>query len=113
MRSIFLTVLLGVYVVQSRAVAQTQDALNVERGTSYVPSRTAVINQSGSLDGAQGHLEDCVMVSGYAVRCGVQTGDSLQGTPDGANRNFTVSARPDAETLQVFRNGILMSAPND
>lgn len=92
-------------------------ALRPLRGTGYAPSRAAVINSSGQVDGAAGGSSDCIHVDGSSGACGsaggsgyaaYADGENPTGTVDGANRTFTLRFSPSpSASLALYRNGIL------
>ena len=96
-------------------------ALNLRAtiGTGYTPSRAAVIDGTGALDGAVGNAGDCLHVDGTSGPCGSSGGASStlvfvdgelpSGTVNGINTTFQLgnNAVP-AASLNLFRNGILM-----
>ncbi|MGI8745140.1 MAG: hypothetical protein ACR2NN_21725 [Bryobacteraceae bacterium] len=95
-------------------------ALNIRPslGTGFTPSRAAVINQSGAIDGALGNLLDCVHVDGTAGPCGATgppnpstgfvDGETPAGAIDGTNQSFVLSNTPNPPaSLELFRNGLL------
>jgi len=97
-----------------------QTALNarVSAGPGFVTSRAAIINASGSLDGATGNLTDCVHVDGTSGQCGGGGGSSAStvfadgeipsGVVNGSNASFTLANTPNpSASLTVFRNGLL------
>ena len=86
-------------------------------GTGYTPSRTAVINATGALDGAIGSPGDCVHVDGTSGACGSTTtttsspvfvdGEIPVGVVNGANAVFSLGGAPaPATSLAMFRNGL-------
>lgn len=95
-------------------------ALNVRPtlGTGFTPSRAALINASGSLDGVIGNLSDCVHVDGSAGPCGTSAvnasaafvdGEIPSGTINSSNAVFTLATAPDPpSSLTLFRNGLLL-----
>lgn len=92
------------------------------QGTAYAPSRTAIINASGALDAAIGNLGDCVHVDGTSGACGGGTtavstfvdAETPGGAVNGLNTTFTLNNTPSpAESLKLYRNGLLMSAGPD
>jgi hypothetical protein len=85
------------------------------KGNSFLASRTAVINTSGSLDGAIGNPGDCVRVDGTSGPCGDANAiffvdsENPSGILDGTNRVFTLAGVPaNGGSLHLFRNGILL-----
>jgi hypothetical protein len=95
-------------------------ALNVRPtiGTGYTPSRAALINAAGSIDGAIGNLSDCLHIDGSAGPCGAAStnpsagfadGEIPSGTIDNSNMVFTLVSAPDPpSSLTLFRNGLLL-----
>ncbi|HTS61468.1 MAG TPA: hypothetical protein VMH28_05565 [Candidatus Acidoferrales bacterium] len=89
------------------------------KGPGYAAGRVAVVNATGSLEGAVGSATDCVHVDGSSGPCGgVQPSfidnDALTGLVDGANSTFTLSAVPSpVGSLALYRNGILLQAIQD
>jgi len=101
-----------------------QAALNLRpaQGTGFLPSRTAVINVLGGIDGAVGNLTDCMHVDGTSAACGTGSGGSTSfvdaetpgGTLDGVNTIFTLANIPNPSTsLSLYRNGLLLSQALD
>ncbi len=88
------------------------------KGDGFANARTAVINQSGALNGAVGNARDCVHVDGTSGPCGsgggsgglsFVDGETPSGTINGVNTNFTLSAIPSpAASLNLFLNGLLL-----
>jgi hypothetical protein len=111
--------------VQIADVVGLQSALNLRptSGAGFAVSRAAVINASGSLDGAVGNLTDCVHVDGTAGPCGEGAAASAAGfvdtevpagAQDGSNRTFTLASAPNpASSLAVYRNGLLLRQNGD
>lgn len=101
-------------------VTGLQNALNIRptSGTAFAISRTAVINSTGSLDGAVGSLGDCLHVDGTSGACGDSSDfiddETPSGTTNGTNPVFTLSGTPVIQTstsppqasLLLFRNGL-------
>ncbi len=91
----------------------TELSIRPIRGTGFVPSRTAVINDTGQIDGASGELSDCVRVDGTSGPCGDTVpifvdSETPSGTVDGSNTTFTLSSPPSpTASLALFRNGVL------
>jgi len=105
-------------------VVGLQSALNLllSMGPNFGVARTAVINASGSIDGAIGNLTDCIHVDGTSGACG--TGGSSgtgfvdaeipSGTLDGANATFTLANTPSpSNSTAVYRNGLLLKQTGD
>ncbi|HYP05636.1 MAG TPA: hypothetical protein VER03_05320 [Bryobacteraceae bacterium] len=85
------------------------------KGSGFIPSRAAVINTAGALDGAVGDPSDCIRVDGTSGPCGVASqltfidAEVPGGTMNGVNRYFTLAAEPATPgSLHLFRNGVLM-----
>lgn len=94
------------------------------QGVGYTLGRTAVINNSGQIDGASGSLADCVHVDGSSGPCGSGGGGGVSGnfadaeTPAGiinsSNTTFLLAHAPDPSgSLMLFRNGLRMAAGVD
>jgi len=94
------------------------------KGTGYVPGRAAVVNSAGMIDSASGNLGDCVHVDGSSGPCGSAGGTSSNvayadsetpsGAVNGVNATFTLLNAPSpAASLELFRNGILMTPGSD
>lgn len=113
--------------LQITDITGLQSALNIRptEGTSFAVSRAAVIDSTGALDGATGNLSDCVHVDGTTGPCGTVSGGSTGsgtfvdaefpvGTMDGTNAAFTLANAPaPPASLELFRNGLLLSQGND
>ena len=92
------------------------------KGPGFTVSRTAVINDTGQLEGALGTSSDCVHVDGSSGACGSGGGSSVTfvdkeaptGAIDGANLLFAIANAPSpASSLHLFRNGLLQKAGFD
>jgi hypothetical protein len=89
------------------------------KGPGYAPGRVAVVDSTGSLEGATGNPSDCVRVDGSTGPCGGSPpgfvdGESLSGTVDGSNITFNLSTVPNpASSLAVYRNGMLQQLGQD
>lgn len=104
-------------------VTGLQAALNVRpvEGTTYAISRTAIIDNTGAIDGAVGNLSDCMHVDGTSGSCGTSGGSAgfvdaeiPGGAANGSNTSFTLANAPSpALSLELFRNGLLMSQGGD
>ena len=102
-----------------------QNALNIRltSGTAFALSRAAVINSTGSIDGAVGNLSDCLHVDGTSGACGgggsgstgtFIDGETPMGTLDGSNTTFTLANTPIPSTsVAIFRNGLLLQQGTD
>jgi hypothetical protein len=91
-------------------------------GPHFGVARTAVINASGSIDGAIGNLSDCVHVDGTSGACGGSGSSGTGfidaeipgGTLDGVNATFTLANTPNPSTsTAVYRNGLLLKQSGD
>ena len=90
------------------------------KGPGYTNSRTAVISDTGQLEGVLGSPSDCVRVDGTSAPCGGGGSATFVdqevpgGLVDGANTVFTLANAPVPSTsLHLFRNGILQKAGFD
>ncbi|HYL39041.1 MAG TPA: hypothetical protein VEV17_24200 [Bryobacteraceae bacterium] len=111
--------------VQITDVVGLQSALTIRptEGAGFSIARAAVINATGSIDGATGNLSDCLHVDGTSGACGsasaTTTGTFVDaeapgGTLDGVNATFTLMKAPNpALSLQIFRNGLLLRPGGD
>jgi hypothetical protein len=114
--------------VQITDVTGLQNALNIRltAGTGFAISRAAVINSTGSIDGAVGSLSDCLHVDGSAGACGsggsgssgpsgsFVDGEIPSGTLDGVNNTFTLANTPNPPaSVALFRNGVLLRQGTD
>jgi hypothetical protein len=86
------------------------------KGPGFSNSRTAIINDTGQIEGAVGTATDCVHVDGTSGACGggggstinFVDGESPGGVVDGSNVTFTLANAPSPSTsLHLFRNGIV------
>jgi hypothetical protein len=85
------------------------------KGPGFSNSRTAIINDTGQIEGAVGTGTDCMHVDGTSGACGAGgstitfvDGEMPGGAVDGANATFTLANTPSpATSLHLFRNGIL------
>jgi len=114
----------AVTIVQISDVSGLQSALNLRpsMGPAFTVSRSAVINASGSIDGASGNLTDCLHVDGTSGSCGTTSsagtsfidGEIPTGTMDGVNATFTLSNTPNpASSVALYRNGLLLKQTGD
>lgn len=105
-------------------VVGLQSALNIRpsMGAGFSVSRSAVINASGSIDGAVGNLTDCLHVDGSSGACGSggSTGTGFidaevpAGILDGLNNTFTLANTPNpGSSVAVYRNGLLLRQTGD
>ena len=82
------------------------------KGPGFSNSRTAVISDTGQLEGALGSASDCVRVDGSSSSCFGSTTFVDQEVPgglvDGANASFALANTPaPSASLHLFRNGLL------
>jgi len=113
----------GVTAIQeSDVTGLVQDLVaRAVKGPGYTNSRTAVINDTGGLDGAAGNPSDCVRVDGTAGPCGSGGGsvgfvdeEVPSGAVDGSNVAFSISSAPSpVSSLHLFRNGLLQKVGFD
>jgi hypothetical protein len=107
-------------------VVGLQNALNIRptTGAGFTVSRAAVINSTGSIEGATGSPTDCLHVDGTSGTCGTGGGGGGSvtfvdaevpgGTLDGTNAAFTLSNAPTPPaSLTIFRNGLLLRPGGD
>jgi hypothetical protein len=109
----------GPYEIGGIAGLRTELDLRPARGSSYVPSRAAVINSVGALDAALGNPGDCVRVDGTTGPCGTGgllfvDGETPAGVINGVNTSYTLSAAPTpVGSLMFFRNGMILKQGTD
>jgi hypothetical protein len=98
-----------------------------QMGAGYQLGRTAVINQSGQLEGVSGNADDCVRVGGISGPCGgsgAGTGgppgtnlvdsETPGGTLDGSNVKFTLQTSPvPSSSFKLYLNGVRLSVGSD
>jgi len=83
------------------------------KGPGFSNSHTAIINDTGQIEGAVGTASDCMHVDGTSSACGGSTfnfvdGESPGGVVDGSNMSFTLANIPLPSTsLHLFRNGLM------
>jgi hypothetical protein len=111
-----------VTIISIADVTGLQAALNLYAliGTTFAPSRTAIIDASGGIDGATGNLSDCMHVDGTSAPCGSSgsatfvDSETPGGTINGANGSFTLANTPSpAASLTLFLNGLLLQQGRD
>lgn len=97
-------------------------ALTAQKGVGFALGRTAIIDQSGLIDGAAGNLSDCVHVDGSSGSCGAATGvypgfsdsEAPSGAVNGSNTVFTLAFTPSpAASLELYLNGLRLDANED
>lgn len=90
-------------------------SLTAQKGVGFALGRTAVINESGQIDGASGNAGDCVRVDGSSGPCGSSTGiypgfadsEVPSGSINGANTVFTLVNTPSpVASLELYLNGL-------
>ncbi len=109
--------------VQITDVTGLQNALNIRltAGTGFAITRAAVINSTGSIDGAVGNLSDCLHIDGSSGACGsggsggsgptgsFVDGEVPSGALNGVNNTFTLANAPNPpSSVGLFRNGVLL-----
>jgi hypothetical protein len=85
------------------------------KGPGFSNSRTAIVNDTGQIEGAVGASTDCMHVDGTSGACGAGgstinfvDGESPAGVVDGSNTLFTIANAPSpATSLHLFRNGLV------
>ncbi len=93
-------------------------------GTGFTPSRAAVIDAAGALDGAIGNAADCLHVDGSSAACGGSSssgsgptfvdGEVPTGSLNGVNAAFLLGNIPSpATSVYLYRNGLLMRQGTD
>jgi hypothetical protein len=92
------------------------------RGFTFANNRALLAGPTGALEAVSGNLSDCVRVDGTSGACGSATAEVPSfidaeipsGDVNGSNAVFTLSAAPSpAESLQLYRNGLLLRAGAD
>ncbi|MEO8026187.1 MAG: hypothetical protein ABI823_06920 [Bryobacteraceae bacterium] len=95
-----------------------------QKGSGFAPSRAAVLNFGGQIDGASGNPGDCVRVDGSSGPCGggggggilpiFVDGETPAGLVNGMNLAFALNFAPSpTASLEVYRNGIRMKSGVD
>ncbi len=93
-------------------------------GIGFSPSRAAVIDAGGALDGAIGNASDCLHVDGSSAACGGSSssgsgptfvdGEIPTGSLNGINPTFQLGNVPiPATSVYLYRNGLLMRQGTD
>jgi hypothetical protein len=111
-------------IISIADVTGLQAALNLYPliGTTFAPSRTAIIDSTGAIDGATGNLTDCMHVDGTSGACGTGGGSSVtfvdaetpMGATNGTNASFTLVNPPNPPaSLTLFLNGLLQDQGGD
>ncbi|MCS7025695.1 MAG: hypothetical protein NZV14_12915 [Bryobacteraceae bacterium] len=95
-------------------------AARAKKGLGFMPSRAAVINAAGEIEGAVGQPTDCIRVNGTVGPCASGATPAFvdhevpAGLLNGSNATFTLSNTPNpASSLQLFRNGVMQKAGLD
>jgi hypothetical protein len=106
-------------IISIADVTGLQAALNLYTliGTTFAPSRTAIIDATGAIDGAAGNLTDCMHVDGTSGPCGTGgsggsgnfvDAETPGGAINGANVLFSLANTPSpSASLTLFLNGLL------
>jgi hypothetical protein len=87
-------------------------------GPGYTPSRAAVINSAGQIEGAVGSTTNCLHVDGSSAVCSFAINfvdaETPAGVLDGANTVFTLANIPSPSTsLHLYRNGVRLDTGVD
>ncbi len=97
-------------------------ALTAQKGVGFTLGRTAIIDDSGLIDGAAGNLSDCMHVDGSSGSCGGASGvypgfsdsEVPSGAINGSNTAFTLAFAPSpAASLELYLNGLRLDAGVD
>ncbi len=95
-------------------------AARSRKGLGYTPSKSAVINANGDLEGASGQPTDCVKVDGTSGPCDAVSspafidGETPAGLINGVNGTFTLANAPSpGSSLHLYRNGVLVNPSAD
>jgi len=97
-------------------------ALTAQKGVGFALGRTAIIDDSGLIDGAAGNLSDCVRVDGSSGPCGNSSGvypsfsdsEIPGGAINGSNTSFTLTFTPSpVASLELYLNGLRLDANVD
>jgi len=127
--TIFQFIILGV-AIAPRLTSQQIPIQNVQgltneltlrpiMGSSFIPSRTAVVNSLGQIDGAVGSYEDCVHVDGTSGPCSSNSvlfidAEVPSGQINGQNTTFSLMQSPSPpSSLNLFRDGVHMEISTD
>jgi len=109
-------------VTESQVIGLTTDlSVRPVEGPAYAPGRTAMINNSGQVDGVVGNASDCVHVDGSTGACFDATvlatfvdRETPAGTIDGMNATFTLVNSPfPVSSLALYRNGVYQTLGSD
>ena len=112
----------AVTTVQISDVVGLPNALSLRptMGTAFAVSRAAVLNATGSVDGAVGNLTDCLHVDGSSGTCGGASSvlfvdaEIPSGNVNGSNIAFTLTSIPNpAASVALSRNGLLLKQSLD
>jgi len=110
--------------IQIGDVVGLQNALNLlpTEGVGFAPSRAAIINSAGMIEGAAGNVGDCVHVDGSSGSCGgggtlgylYSDNEIPAGSINGVNTVFSLLHTPmPLGSLYVYRNGLLEQLGGD
>jgi len=94
------------------------------KGFAYSTDRIVKTGPTGALESVQGNLSDCIHVDGASGPCGSGSSGSSgpgftdqevpSGSVNGSNTVFTLTQAPSPpESLELYRNGVLMKAAID
>ncbi len=110
-------------VLISDVVGLSNDlALAAQKGVGFALGRTAIIDDSGLIDGASGNLSDCMRVDGSSGPCGSSAGvfpsysdsEIPSGAINGTNTVFALAFPPSpAGSLELYLNGLRLDANVD
>jgi hypothetical protein len=109
-------------IISIADVTGLQAALNLYAliGVNFAPSRAAIIDATGAIDGATGTLSNCMHVDGTSAPCGASgsvtfvDSETPGGTINGSNASFTLVNTPSpATSLALSLNGLLMQQGGD
>jgi hypothetical protein len=112
----------AVTAIQIGDVVGLPNALSLRptMGTAFAVSRAAVLNATGSVDGAVGNLTDCLHVDGSSGTCGGASSvlfvdaETPSGNVNGSNIAFTLANIPNpAASVALSRNGLLLKQSLD
>lgn len=84
------------------------------KGVGYGTNAVAIVDMNGMIETAVGDIGDCVFIDGTTGPCGQPTysdAETPAGTVDGVNNTLTLAYTPLGQSLEFFRNGLLLT-PN-
>ena len=109
-------------ITESNVIGLLTDlSLRPIKGGAFGTGRTAVVDDSGALNTAEGNLSDCVRVDGSAGPCFDSSllpafidSETPAGVVDGVNATFTLAnTLTPTGSLSLYRNGLLQQAGAD